>query len=142
MMNQKQKVVVAFACALVLAALSFFFQQTYVSQSVACANGEGQPTWEACWQEVLLREPLHVLGSLGIIALLVFLESALSRRVRVSIALMLIVYFFAQEFFMHPLLYQQPLFKSIPDFLAWTLPLELYLVWQLSGRQWYNASVK
>ena len=122
-----QRAVLLLIVTIVFIAGALFLEQTYVAQGAhECAGGEAL-TLVNCWKEVLSRSILHLLGSFGIIALLFFSKKFLRFRAIAAIALIIVLFFGFQEFYLHPLRYDQPLFKSIIDFLVWTVPLALYI---------------
>ena len=110
------------------ASLSFHIQQTYTAITPECVEVGVHPTFVDCWKEVLVRIPLHLLGSMCIVALLYMTQPLLRFRVRLLVVVLLVCYFLVQEFYIHPFEYEQPLFKSVIDFFSWVTPLAVYIL--------------
>ena len=82
------------------ASLSFHIQQTYTAITPECVEVGVPPTFVDCWKEVLVRIPLHLLGSMCIVALLYMTQPLLRFRVRLLVVVLLVCYFLVQEFYM------------------------------------------
>lgn len=121
-----KRLVVLLSAAAILAAVSLVLERSYVTSGTSACTAMADPTLARCFKEVLVRTVLHVLGGAFIVLLLHWSRTILRMRVQVVLALIVIVYFFIQEFYLHPLRYAQPFFKSVIDFLAWTIPVGAY----------------
>jgi len=119
--------------ALVLIVVSLFLERTYVAEGTSACAALGDPTLARCYKEVLARTALHVAGGVFIVLLLHWSRPILRVRVQIALVLVVIAYFFIQEFYLHPLRYAQPFFKSVIDFFAWTIPVTVYGLIQLTG---------
>lgn len=110
--------------------VALYFEKTYVAQGAhACAEG-GTPTLLLCWREVLVRSVLHLVGSFVIVLLLHTSKNFLRLSLVLSLGIVIMLYFGFQEFYIHPVNYDQPFFKSVIDFLVWNIPIGVYLVIQ------------
>lgn len=75
------------------------------------------------------RGAWHFIGSVLLIVLTTILSQRLfgSETALYVILGMAIVLLFIQEFFSHPIRFQQPRGKSITDWLTWVIPILIYL---------------
>lgn len=126
-MNRMKRFAVLFAAGLVLIAVSLALEKAYVTSGTSACAALAEPTFAHCWKEVLERTLLHVIGGVFIVTLLHWSRSVLGLRSRAVLVFVIIAYFFIQEFYLHPLRYGQPFFKSVIDFLAWSVPLLAYV---------------
>lgn len=77
---------------------------------------------------LLWREVFHVAGSI----VLILISDYLFRNVSFFNGLLFLGFFifviFIQEFYLHPHYYEQKMTKSVIDFLAWILPIIIYIL--------------
>ncbi len=76
----------------------------------------------------LWREVCHVTGSIILIFLSYILLIKTNYNIIPPLFLFLFVWMTYQEFYLHPKKYNQKLYKSIADWLAWITPFVLYLI--------------
>jgi hypothetical protein len=77
---------------------------------------------------LLWRQVFHVAGSI----VLILISDYLFRNVSFFNGLLFLGFFifviFIQEFYLHPYYYEQKMKKSVIDFLAWILPIIIYIL--------------
>lgn len=76
-----------------------------------------------CWREVC-----HIFGSLILLGISHLLFTYSLYNIPVVVFLILLAWMTYQEFYLHPKLYGQKLWKGILDWLSWVVPFTLYFI--------------
>lgn len=95
-----------------------FFYFFAILPDILFPFSEAAPHW---WRFVV-----HFIGSFSLVFVLWCITPHLPKKIVLSLAVLAIIFFAVQEFYIHPTLFEQSAVKGVIDFLTWTIPLVVY----------------
>jgi hypothetical protein len=102
----------------------------YNARLLICTEKFGNPF--ACKDLFIYREAFHLIGALVVIAVAYGIEKIFTSPLAGFIFLGIFVLFITvQEAYIHPHFYHQLWWKGVADWLAWCIPIGIYLLFRL-----------